>query len=179
MSIWPTAYTEHAPGLRAFLHRRLRSREEAEDLCQETFARAIQAEHSIRNRTSLKAFLYQIAQNLVLNQRRRPRLVHGENELGGDFEIAGVAAPAHRAPDAEVEAELLRQRIARALASLPADQRVAFEEGVIGGSPYAEVARRNGWTVAKVKIDVYRARKALSAELDRELGSPAGSEERR
>ena len=115
----------------------------------------------------------------MLNQRRRPRLVHGECELGEDFDIETVAAPTHRAPDAEVEAELLRERIARTLASLPSDQRVAFEEGVIAGSSYAEVAKRNGWTVAKVKIDVFRARKALSAELDREDRSLAGNEERR
>lgn len=179
MSIWPAAYSEHAPGLRAFLHRRLRSREQAEDLCQETFARAIQAEDSIRDRSRLKAFLYQIAQNLVLNQRRRPRLVQGESELGEDFDIQSVAAPAHRAPDAEVEAELLRTRIARTLISLPSDQRVAFEEGVIEGKSYAEVAERNGWTVAKVKIDVFRARRALSAALDRKAQAFAGNEERR
>jgi DNA-directed RNA polymerase specialized sigma24 family protein len=48
---------------------------------------------------------------------------------------------------------------------LPEDLRIAFERGVLARVPYTEIAEERDWTVAKVKVCVYRARKHLMAGL--------------
>ena len=51
------------------------------------------------------------------------------------------------------------------LGQLPEDQRIAFEHGVIERRPYAQIAEEQNWTMSKVKISIYRARKRMMAGL--------------
>ena len=59
----------------------------------------------------------------------------------------------------------LKLRLGELLSGLPAEQRRAFELGVLRRQPYAEVSAATGWSLAKVKVNVYRARKRLMADL--------------
>ena len=52
------------------------------------------------------------------------------------------------------------------LGRLPVDQRRAFELGVLHRRPYAEISELTGWSVSKVKVNVYRARKKLITALN-------------
>lgn len=165
MPIWSTTYREHAPGIRAFLRRRLRSEDLAEDLCQETFVRAMGAEDRIRDTSRLRSYLYRIATNLVSNHRRRPDLVCHESDLGEDTELDLMQESREPGPDVLVDADELRRRIEAVLATLPLDQAQAFRWGVLEQMPYAEIRARTGWTASKVKITVFRARKRLIEEL--------------
>lgn len=166
MSFWPDAYTEHAPGLRNFLRRRLRSAELAEDLTQESFIRAMRAEDSLRDRGSIRAYLYQIAQRLMLNHRRRPDLVSSESELGENASLEEIAPPASTQCDAAVQERELSEHVERILAQLPEDQARAFRWAVLEERSYAEIQEHTGWSASKVKISVFRARKRLTSELE-------------
>ena len=165
MPSWSATYREHAPGIRAYLRRRLRSAEAAEDLTQETFVRAMRAEDRIQDETKVRSYLYRIATNLALNLRRRPAVVTPEADLGDDVELESLAPSAAVSPEEAAHARSIERRIEAVLATLPADQAQAFRWGVLEQMPYAEIRERTGWSASKVKITVFRARKALIAEL--------------
>lgn len=166
MPSWSSTYREHAPGIRAYLRRRLRSAEQAEDLTQETFVRAMRAEDRIQDETKVRAYLYRIATNLALNLRRRPAVETHEADLGEDADLDTLAPSGLESPEQAADADELRRRLEAVLASLPAGQAQAFRWGVLEQMPYAEIRERTGWSASKVKINVFRARKAVIAELE-------------
>jgi len=170
---WGEAFTSHRAAIQAYLRRRV-PREDAEDLCQETFARAFAAGDALRDRGRTRAYLYRIAHNLLVNFRRRPRLVRTECDLGESVDLAALAiAPPQHGPEAETRWRALEARVDGLLAQLPPEHRLAFELGVLEQRPYAEIAAVMGWTPSKVKINVYRARQRLVAELTATPASPA------
>lgn len=167
MSFWPDAYAEHAPGLRNFLRRRLRSAELAEDLTQETFARALDAREPLRDPGRVRPYLYRTAWRLLLNHRRRPALVRSEHELGEAVELGDLGATGADHSAAPVLERELREAVDAALAALPDDQARAFRWAVIEQRGYAEIAAHTGWSRSKVKICVFRARQRVMEELAR------------
>ncbi len=159
MPSWSNAYRRHGRAVRSFLLRRLGSREEADDLCQETFMRAMKARERLRDPSKLPPYLFRIAHNLLANHYRRRRVVSAESDLGGELELA--ADPARYSPEARQDWRELAEAVCVQLQALPAEQRRAFELGVLQRRPYAEISELTGWSRSKVKINVYRARQKL------------------
>jgi RNA polymerase sigma-70 factor (ECF subfamily) len=178
---WGKAYRRHGGDIHAYLARRLPRREEAEDLCQETFLRAMRAEQGLRDPSRLRAYLFSTAHNLLVNHLRRPRLVQPESELGEGRSLELVAGGRDEAapagPLAALRERALARSLATALAGLPAEQRLAFTLGPLERRPYAEIAAQTGWSLSKVKINVHRARKSLIARLAGQLPPAAAGEE--
>jgi len=162
---WQTAYAEHATSVKTFLERRLGRREEAEDLLQETFVRAIRAD-SFQAGGNLRAYLLRIARNLLINRFRRPRLVVAAEPppTGGDA-FDQVADRQARSPEESTALSDFERRLRQALMEMKPAHRRAFELGVLEGQSYREVAESTGWSVGQVKINVYRARRKLLEEL--------------
>lgn len=144
-------FERYAPGLLAFCHHMLSSREEAEDAVQLTFAAA----HSDLMRRSdrivtLKPWLFTIARNRcfsILRARREPPAELGELPTGGLGE------------QVEKRAEL-RQLLAD-VRELPDEQRAALLLAEVSDMSHAQVAAVLGCEVARVKALVFRARGAL------------------
>ncbi len=165
MSIWPTAYAQHEAAILAFLRRRL-GPEDAQDLCQETFARAVAAGDALRDPAKVRSYLFRIAHNLMVNRARRPTLVRSESDLGEEVSLERMArAPERWSPQAAAGERMLRERVAAVLETLSPEQRTAFELGVLDRCPYREIAARTGWSISKVKINVFRARRKMIAAL--------------
>jgi RNA polymerase sigma-70 factor (ECF subfamily) len=166
---WSKAYRRHGGDIHAYLARRLPRAEEAEDLCQETFLRAMRAEGQLRDPGRLRAYLFSTAHNLLVNHLRRRRFVQAESELGegANLElVAGVNGPGEPLSPLSALRERERSRaLVAALAALPAEQRLAFTLGPLERRPYAEIAAQTGWSLSKVKINVHRARRSLMARL--------------
>jgi RNA polymerase sigma-70 factor (ECF subfamily) len=170
-SFWQAAYERHAAVVLAFLGRRLPNREEAEDLLQETFVRAIRAGNAREER--LRYYLLTTARHLLVNRLRRPRLVVGADSLArrhGDDdneverpleEVADTAA----SPERDTAWSAFHADLQRAVAALPPDLRRAFRLGVIERHPYADVMRLTGWSLPQVKTNVFRARQRVLAAL--------------
>lgn len=163
--MWTSAYIQHETAIRGFLSRRL-PREDAEDLCQETFARAVAAGDALRDERRVRAYLFRIAHNLMVSHLRRRGIVRAASDLGEGIELETLAESAGPAgPEEQRLWRALTARLQELLADLPADQRRAFRDGVLARRPYAEIAAETGWSVAKIKVDVYRARRELIAGL--------------
>ena len=126
---------------------------EAEDITSETFIRAWVRFSTIRTET-LKAYLFTIARNVYLEQRRKRKRQVALDDVYPD------PAPG---PDRVVDAQLELLRVQRVLQTLPEIDRAAFILRVQHELPYAEIARVLGISLAASRVKVHRVRKKLLA----------------
>lgn len=158
---WRAAYQSHAPAVLAFLRHRLGRREDAEDLLQETFVRAIRS--GSFDGDNLRAYLLRTAHNLWVNRRRRPHLVVSAPG-GDDAPLADVPAEA-ASPEQEASWSAFHEELRCVLAGLSEPHRRAFELGALEQRSYGEIAQITGWSLPQVKVNLYRARKRVIEEL--------------
>jgi RNA polymerase sigma factor (sigma-70 family) len=160
------------------LGRRLPSRDEAEDLLQETFVRAIRAGNA--REEQLRYYLLTTARHLLVNRLRRPRLVLGPEALphgrrhqeeGGPEPPSPLESVADDAASPERNAawSAFRTGLGQAVATLSPDHRRAFCLAVVERQPYAEIMQITGWTLAQTKTNVHRARQRVLAALGERL----------
>ena len=124
---------------------------EAEDITSETFIRAWAKRNTIRTET-LKAYLFTIARNYYLGQRRKKKRQVSLDDVYPD--------PAPR-PDKVVESRLELVRLQKVLQTLPEIDRAAFVLRIQHELPYAEIARVLGLSLSATKVKVHRVRKKL------------------
>jgi RNA polymerase sigma-70 factor (ECF subfamily) len=156
----------HADGLYNFAHHLTRNAAEAEDLTQETYARALGAAEQFNDGTDLKAWLFRILRNTFVDLHRREQ--RRRTEGGLDTVLDDPAAADGSGEPRQVRA-VVGQEIERALASLGEDARLAILLDLEGFSE-AEMAECLGCAPGTVKSRLYRARAALRERL-RDHGS--------
>ncbi len=162
---WTFAYRRHGGVVRGYLQKRLSSREEVEDLCQETFTRAMKAEGRLRDPGKLRSYLLSTAHNLLVNHLRKRGRVRSESEMGEGLQLETLPGAAIGGESDERVMDL-DMALRRELDRLPPHQRRAFELGALQRWPYARIAAETGCSVSKVKVDVFRARKTLMKRLE-------------
>jgi RNA polymerase sigma-70 factor (ECF subfamily) len=149
--------------------RMTRNASDAEDLVQETSAKAYAAFHQFKPDTNLRAWLNRILANTFINGYRKRRR-EPIQELGADFErdwqLDGDPL-AQRARSAEAEAmdRLGDDEIARALLDLPETFRTTVYLADVEGYPYKEIAEIMGTPVGTVMSRLHRARGRLREAL--------------
>jgi RNA polymerase sigma-70 factor (ECF subfamily) len=135
---------------------------DAEDITSEMFIRAWVRNGSIRTET-LKAYLFTIARNVYLEQRRK-RKDHVNMVLDDIYPDPGPQ------PDKVVESQLELKEVQRILQTMPEIDRVAFILRVQQELPYTEIARALELSLSAAKVKVHRVRKKLIAEfVDKEV----------
>jgi len=156
----------HADALHRLARHLAATPEEAEDLVQETYARAFAAAGQLADAGSLKAWLFQILRNTFLSRVRRER--RGPVELVEDPEAAGEdpADDAWLRGDVELEAmrRLVAGEIEAALRTLGPDARTVVLLDVEGFTE-GEMAEVLGCPPGTVKSRLSRARAALRERL--------------
>lgn len=165
--VWRGAWVAERQALLGFLRRQVRDPEVAEDLLQETFVRAIRAGR-VDAGTSLRSYLFTIAQNLVADHwRRRFRVVSHSAVPPSDEEggLEAVADERGESPEAAAGRRGIERRVREALTALPDHYRSAFRMAAIEQRSYREIGESLGWTLDQVRINVHRARRRLIAEL--------------
>lgn len=148
--------------------------QDAEDLVQETFSRALRSWPRFEGRSSPGTWLYTIAVRTCRRQHRarRGRSVAMESleaMLPFDQRRIAVAPSELDGPlEAQVRAES-RARVEAAIVGLPPAYRLPLVLKEIVGLPIAQVAQVLGLADGTVKIRVHRGRLKLRAELDKVL----------
>jgi RNA polymerase sigma-70 factor (ECF subfamily) len=145
------------PFLRAFARTLCGDRDEADDLCQEALVKAWQSSASFERGTNLKAWLFMILRNHFYSVRRR-----GWRQRPWDESVAQHTPTTQGAQNANLN---LRD-LARAMRSLPDEQREALILVGAGGFSCEEASRICGCAVGTIKSRVARARKALISQLE-------------
>lgn len=142
------AYLEHRTFLKRFLSRFLSSPEDIEDVVQETFLRAYNAESKDTDIRSPKAFLFRVARNLALKElgKKSRRITKYIEDLGAT-EVIDVQS--------SVEDQVAeRERLAvfcKAAAALPLQCRRAFLLRKIYGLSQQEISRELNISVSTVE----------------------------
>ena len=151
--------------------RMTRSPADAEDLVQETYAKAFAAYRTFQQGTNLRAWLFRILRNTFINDyrkaQRQPRF-QPTDELGDAQMLDIETRSAGGSRSAEIEAlELLGDDdVSAALAEIPEEFRTAVVLADVEGFSYREIADIMDSPVGTVMSRVHRGRKALRGLLD-------------
>jgi len=149
------------------------SREEAEDLVQDTYARAFRSWQQYQPGTNLRAWLLRILTNLNIDRGRRQQRTPQTTSLDehGDYYLYDKLEEAEGKPlDEERVIERLSQgSIVDALAQVPHDFRDVVVLVDIGDFSYADAAQILDIPIGTVMSRLHRGRRILKGELAEEV----------
>lgn len=156
--------------------RMTRNAYDAEDLVQETSAKAYAAFHQFKPDTNLRAWLNRILANTFINGYRKRRR-EPVQELGADLERdwqgdAGTSPLQARSAEAEAMDRLTDNDIMQALMDLPETFRTTVYLADVEGYPYKEIAEMMGTPVGTVMSRLHRARARLREQLAERAPQP-------
>lgn len=149
--------------------RMTRNASDAEDLVQDTLAKAYVGFNQFRPGTNLRAWLHKILSNAFVNSyrktRRQPALAAAPDGPDGWHQGDDAFAPVVRSAEAEALDRLGDSEVLRALRDLPTDFRTAVYLADIEGYPYREVAAMMGTPIGTVMSRLHRGRDRLRRAL--------------
>lgn len=156
---------------------------DAQDLVQDTYAKAFTSFHQFEPGTNLKAWLYRILTTTFINtyrkDQRRPLISDGEVE---DWQLAASASHTSdqgKSAEDEVLENLPDGDVKRALHEIPEEFRLAVFYADVEGYSYKEIADILGIPAGTVMSRLHRGRKLLRVLLmdyakDRGFGGSDG-----
>ncbi|MDA1001371.1 MAG: sigma-70 family RNA polymerase sigma factor [bacterium] len=157
----------HQGPLYGFLLRMTGEPDDALDLVQETFIRALRSLSTFRGESTLKTWLHRIAMNLFLNEKRRPQREtvtpeELESQEPGFWDRLTGHVPE---PDEVVESRQEMARLEKAILKLPEEYRSVLLLRDREGHTAQEVAELLEISVAAVKSRLHRARMFVRQEM--------------
>jgi RNA polymerase sigma-70 factor (ECF subfamily) len=143
------------------------TREEAEDLVQETYARAFRSWRSYTPGTNLRAWLFRILTNLNIDRGRREQRAPATQPLeeGDYFLYNRLEADSGTEDEARIVERLSQDEIVQALAEVPHDFRDVIVLVDIGDFSYQDAAQILDIPIGTVMSRLHRGRRILKKEL--------------
>jgi len=155
------AYDEYADAIYRHCFFRVFSKPLAEELTQETFLKTWQYLQKGKQVDNLRAFLYKVANNLVIDYVRKKK----EDHLDALLENSPELEPTYDGRQDIETAELARQAITM-MESLKEDEREILTMRYIDQLELSEIAEVLDISVNNVSVRLNRAMKALRNELN-------------
>jgi len=158
-AIWRDFHDE----LLGFIARRVRTREDAEDILQEVMLRIHRSSGDLGHVDRVTSWIYRIASNAIIDYYRKP--ARRELPAGERVEVAEPFDTTSPAVADESSTPELRGELARCLRPLierlPASYRQALVLTELDGATQAEAAARLGLSFSGMKTRVQRGRSRL------------------
>jgi RNA polymerase sigma factor (sigma-70 family) len=138
--------------LRNFIRRRVRDREDAEDILQEVFYELIEAYRLMRPVERVSAWLFTVARNRItdLFRKQKPESLSepvGAREEGDEFVLEDLLPSPEAGPEAAYARSVLLDALDEALEELPQEQRDVFIAHVFEGRSFKELSAETGTSV--------------------------------
>jgi RNA polymerase sigma-70 factor (ECF subfamily) len=162
-------FARHQGEIYAYLYRMVRDPELAADMTQDAFIKAYRNHGSLTDPTHARAWLYQIAHRVALDEFRRRKIVRFMPWTGESYGSAPSAE--HLAMDARLSAPLQR-----ALDKIPERQRAALLLAEIHDLTGVELAAALDVSHVAARALLTRARESLRQALAAERAAEAAAE---
>ena len=146
----------------ALIARTVLDRTRAEDLSQEVFLRIHRGLPYFRGEARLSTWIYRIVANVCMQERGQSAWAPGVVSL--DDERAAVRPPA--VSDRQFSDLELRDRLEKAIARLPAQQRLLVAAHYLQGVRYEDLAEALRMPLGTVKTQLFRAKQQLRRLLE-------------
>jgi RNA polymerase sigma factor (sigma-70 family) len=152
-AVWlSTHILPHEPALRGWLLRRRNLPSDVDDLIQESYA-LIAGLKSVEHIGHPKAYFFQTARSLILQQARRAKIV--SFQAMDDLDMTGVAD--ELSPERQVAGREELRLLSQALETLPLQRREAFRLRKVEGLSQKEIAARLGLSEKAVEKHIAKA----------------------
>lgn len=167
-----TLVDRYSPDIYALLYRLTENAEEAADLTQDTFMRALRSIKGFRGDAELKTWLYRIAINESRNRfrwwkrRKRDQMISLDATIGdSDTRLSDTLIDRSISPEDAALAEEREYALKAVLMDLPDVFREAVVLCDIEGLTYEETAAALGVSIGTVKSRISRGRTELRSRL--------------
>jgi RNA polymerase sigma-70 factor, ECF subfamily len=147
----------------ALIARSVQDRTRADDLAQDVFLRIHRGLTYFRGDARLSTWIYRIVANVCSEQRAQP-----PTPLSLDDERNGAGA-VRGAADRQFSDLELRDRLEKAIARLPQNQRLLIAAHYLQGVQYDDLAEAFNMPLGTVKTQLYRAKRQLRRLLETDL----------
>ncbi len=151
---------EFLPRLRRFALGLTGSQDSADDLVQETCLRALSRIDQFEKGTRLDSWLYRIAQNVWIDERKSARARTPHTDLDTAADVADTLG------QNAIEARITMLEVSKAISQLPDDLKVLVLVVCVDGSSYQEAAEICSIPVGTVMSRLARARRMLHGALN-------------
>jgi RNA polymerase sigma-70 factor (ECF subfamily) len=145
----------------AHCYRMTGRREDADDLCQEATARAIERSADLSEASAAEGWLFRIATTTCLDHLRRLRRTRAITDLVDPVAFDDVAASPPGPETTAILRDDVRFAVVVALQRLAPKQRAVLLLHDVCGLPLADVATTLGTTASAAKAALHRARATL------------------
>jgi len=166
----------HSRQLYSAASRMTRNPADAEDLVQETYARAYASFHQFKEGTNLRAWLHRILTNTFISSHRKSKREPALSSAGIEdwqLERAQVRAPGGLRSAEELALDRIPDaRVTTAFRELPDDFRMAVYLADVEGYGYREIAGMMGCPIGTVMSRLHRGRNRLRELLTEVQGRP-------
>jgi len=159
-------YDRYAARIYGFASHMIGSREDAEDITQDTFFLAYRNLRNLRKPGHFEQWLYRIARNEIYKRQRKAK--HKPSSLDdtdkGILHVLKSADPAAN-PESRLLSAELGKKVAAVFHTLPMRYKETLILATLQGLSYQAICRIQGRNLSSVKTDVYRARLLMSEKM--------------